>query len=211
MTSARAIDRREWLADGVVHAVGVTVGLVGAGMLIPRIVSAATAAGAIAIGLYLLGLLAMLGFSAAYNLWQPGRLRAWLRRFDHAAIFVMIAGTYSPLTFGHDAGLWSIRLGIAVWVVALLGVAMKLVYPRRFERLSIVLYLALGWLGLLAIGPLVQTLPLATLILLLVGGAIYSAGVVIHLWRGLRFQNAIWHVFVLAAAACHYAAILLVA
>jgi hemolysin III len=204
------IDRREFVADGMVHAVGVTVGLVGAALLVPRIVAASSVGGAVAVGLYALGLLAMLGFSAAYNLWRPSRLRDWLRRFDHAAIFVMIAGTYSPLTFGHVAGAWAMRLGLAVWAVALLGVAMKLAYPHRFERLAIALYLALGWLGLLAIGPLMRTLPMATLILLLVGGVIYSAGVVFHLWRGLRFQNAIWHGFVLAAAGCHYAAILLV-
>lgn len=209
--SARALERRELIADGTVHAVGVAVGLVGAAMLIPRIVTAPSAANAIALGLYMLGLLAMLGCSAAYNMWPPSRVREWLRRFDHAAIFVMIAGTYSPLTFGHVAGSWSVRLGILVWCVALFGVAMKLCYPRRFERLSIGLYLALGWLGVLAIGPLVASLPLASSILLLIGGMIYSTGVIFHLWRGLRFQNAIWHGFVLVAAGCHYAAILLVA
>ncbi len=209
--SARALERRELIADGTVHAVGVTVGLVGAAMLVPRIVAAPDTGGAVALGLYMLGLLAMLGCSAAYNMWPPSHVREWLRRFDHAAIFAMIAGTYSPLTFGHVAGSWSVRLGALVWCVALSGVAMKLFYPRRFERLSIGLYLALGWLGVLAIGPLVAALPLASSILLLIGGVIYSTGVIFHLWRGLRFQNAIWHGFVLAAAACHYAAILLVA
>jgi hemolysin III len=94
-----------------------------------------------------------------------------------------------------------------VWAVALLGFGMKLAWPRRFERVSIALYLALGWAGLAAAGAIVRALPTAALVLLLVGGILYSLGVVFHVWRRLRFQNAIWHGFVLSAAACHYAAV----
>jgi hemolysin III len=103
-----------------------------------------------------------------------------------------------------------VRLAIAVWAIALLGVVGKLAFPRRFDRLAIAVYLALGWAGVLAIGPLIDSTPMAALILLTVGGAIYSAGIAFHVWDRLRFHNAIWHGFVLAAAACHYAAILLI-
>jgi len=208
--TARAIDRHELLADGAVHAAGVALGLVGAAFLGPRIVYAPTFSAGFSIVLYIAGLLAMLSFSAAYNLWPQSPRREWLRRLDHAAIFVMIAGTYSPLTLGRVVGTWSIWLAASVWAIALLGVYLKLAFPRRFDRLAIAIYLALGWLGVLAIGPLIDTTPLAVLILLGVGGVIYSAGVAFHVWDRLRYHNAIWHGFVVAAAGCHYAAILLI-
>jgi hemolysin III len=97
---------------------------------------------------------------------------------------------------------------IGVWSAAALGVALKLLLPGRFERLSIILYLLLGWCGVIAWRPVVASLPGSSLWLLAVGGALYSTGVVFHAWRTLRFHNAIWHGFVLIAAGCHYAAIL---
>ncbi len=167
-------DRAEIAADAVVHILGVLLGIVGAGFLLPRIAQATTANAAIALVLYIIGLLAMLGCSATYNLWPPTPRRELLRRFDHAAIFLMIAGTYSPFTLGHIAGSWSIYLAVAVWAIALLGGWLKLAFPRRFERLAIAAYLALGWLGVLAIGPMVRTMPGAVLILIGVGGVLYS-------------------------------------
>ncbi|MEO8557651.1 MAG: hemolysin III family protein [Rhodospirillales bacterium] len=208
--TARIIDRHELFADAAIHVLGVAMGVVGAAVLVPRIVQASSFMAGLSIVLYIFGLLAMLSFSAAYNLWPASPRREWLRRLDHSAIFLMIAGTYSPLTLGRVAGAWSLWLAAAVWAIALAGVWLKLNFPRRFDRLAIVLYLALGWLGIFAIGPLLDTMPTAALILVAVGGAIYSAGVAFHVWERLRFHNAIWHGFVLAAAACHYAAIVLI-
>jgi hemolysin III len=157
--------------------------------------------------IYAAGLLAMLGCSAAYNMFRTSRWRDWLRRFDHAAIFAMIAGTYTPFTLLGLKGAWSISLTAVIWAVAAIGIAIKLLKPQRIETVSIGLYLALGWIGVVAAGPFMAAFDPVTLSLLAAGGILYSSGVVFHLWHRLPYQNAIWHGFVLAAAAVHYAAV----
>ena len=151
----------------------------------------------------------MLGCSAAYHLRHASPRREWLQRFDHAAIFAMIAGTYTPFTVRLARG-WAEGLTAGIWIVAALGIAAKLWKPKGIARNSTVLYLALGWIGLAAAGPFIAALGLPTLILLAAGGVIYSAGVVFHLSQRLKYQNAIWHGFVLTAACVHYAAVLTV-
>lgn len=205
----RRYTRSELIADGVVHVLGLAFGL---GACIGLAVVALPDAELLrlaTLGVYALGLLAMLGCSALYNnLPGNGRWKELCRRFDHAAIFVMIAGTYTPFALIAIGGAWGIGLFVFVWFVAAAGVVAKLFYPRRFERASVVAYLLLGWTILVAIGPLWEAVSIAGLVLLAVGGALYSLGVVFHVWRRLPYQNAVWHGFVLAAAACHYAAVL---
>jgi len=204
----RPYDKAEISADRIIHAIGVTFGLIGGATLLTVAAETASLAGLIATILYVAGLVAMLVCSAAYNLSFDSPRRELLRRLDHAAIFVMIAGTYSPFTLGRLDGAWSVWLAGFVWGVALLGGIAKLTVPRRIERYAVVLYLALGWVVLVALEPLLAALHPAVLILILAGGLLYSAGVAFHLWRGLRFQNAIWHALVLGAAVCHYAAVI---
>lgn len=200
---------REMLADGIVHGIGVAFAVIGAAALLVCAALAGVGTGALAaVAIYALGLAATLGTSAAYNLWPVGRAKWILRRFDHAAIYVMIAATYTPFVvlFGTGAAAWCLLAGI--WAVAIIGIALKLVLPGRFDRLSILLYLALGWSGVLAYEPVLATLAKVPFALLAAGGLLYSFGVVFHVWRRLPFQNAIWHLFVLAAAMCHYGAVL---
>jgi len=159
------------------------------------------------IGLYAAGLIAMLVCSATYNIMHKSPRRDWLRRLDHAAIFVMIAGTYTPFTVLAFPEPWSSGLTIAIWTAAAAGVAFKLWRPpQRWQRLSVVLYLAMGWIGVIALDPFVRSLATPTLVLLLVGGIVYSAGVAFHVARH-RYQNAAWHGCVLVAACTHYAAV----
>jgi hemolysin III len=201
-------DRAEMIADGVVHAIGVSLGLVGA---IAIIVVARNTTQAIAVPsvvVYAVALLSMLGFSAAYNIWPISPVKWVLRRFDHSAIFVMIAGTYTPLIAVLKSSLVSAGLLVGVWSTAALGVALKLLFPGRYDRLAVVAYLLLGWSGVVAWKTVVASLPSLSLWLLAAGGVLYSAGVVFHGWRSLRFHNAIWHGFVLLAAGCHYGAVL---
>ena len=119
----------------------------------------------------------------------------------------MIAGTYTPLLYQLQSRSWAWALAIVVWVGAIAGVVLKVALPGRFDRLSIAIYLLLGWAAAIAARPLFDSLPHATLVLLAVGGVLYSVGILFYLWHSLKFQNAIWHAFVAAAAACHYAAI----
>jgi hemolysin III len=207
-TALRALTRGELVADGVIHVIGIAAGLVGAAILV---ISAATRGSPLelaAVATYSGGLLAMLGCSAAYQLLRSSRRRELLRCFDHTAIFLMIAGTYTPFTLLRTRPFWDVALTAAVWSIAGAGIALRLMRPQVFDRVSLAFYLALGWAGLAAAAPLVPMVHVSTLILLGVGGLLYSAGVVFHMWERLPFQNAIWHAFVLVAAGAHYAAVL---
>lgn len=197
----------EHRADTAIHAVGLCLGLAGAVVMLVIAIGSPHAGQVAPTAVYAAGLLAMLGCSATYNVWQSCRRRDWLRRLDHAAIFVMIAGTYTPLTV-RLPGTWAVTLTVGMWSAAAAGVVAKLWQPRRIEAMSVVLYLALGWVGVIAFEPLAATLDGTTLALLLAGGVIYSAGVAFHLARSLPYGRALWHGCVLLAAAVHYVALL---
>lgn len=201
-------DRAEVLADGVVHAIGVGAGLIAAIVLVAVACYFAGPADIAAVSIYAAGLIAMLGFSAIYNLLPVSRWKWILRRFDHSAIYILIAATYTPFLAQMKVSAISIALMVGVWSVAAIGVVLKLFFPGRFDRLSIGLYLAMGWSGVVAYDAIVDTLPSMTLWLIAAGGLLYTAGVIFHVWERLRFQNAIWHGFVLLAASCHYVAVL---
>lgn len=203
----RPPSRLELAADGVVHVLGIAGGSIGAASLLALIARRGDWLEFAALLIYAIGLLAMLSCSAAYHLARNSRWRAFLRRLDHAAIFVMIAGTYTPFTLLRLEGAWSWFLTTAVWSIAGIGMLVKLCRGCDLRYASVAPYLLLGWLGIIAIDPLVNSLGWQTLGLIAAGGALYSVGVVFHIWERLPFQNAIWHAFVLAAAALHYAAV----
>jgi hemolysin III len=200
--------RAEIIADGVIHAIGVSLGLAGAVVLVLFTIHAAGGVQTASALIYAIGLVALLGFSAAYNMWPVSRWKWLLRRFDHSAIFLLIAATYTPFLLQMKTDAIAIGLLAGIWATALAGIALKLFLPGRFDRFSVCLYLMLGWSGALAYDSLIEPLPALTLALLALGGALYSIGVIFHTRRGLRFQNAVWHSFVLAAALCHYFAVL---
>lgn len=134
--------------------------------------------------------------------------RRVLLECDHAAIYLLIAGTYTPLTLVALGGAWGVGLFVAVWVLALSGVALRLAVLRRRPRSwSVGMYLAIGWIGVVAAVPIVQSLSLAGVMLIFTGGAAYTAGVVFFFWHRLRFNHAIWHGFVCAGTALHFAAV----
>ena len=201
-------NREKWV-DGVIHLLGVASAITGTVFLLIAVIVEGRAAGIVGGAIYAFGLLATFGFSASYNLFSINWVRGKeiLRRLDHAAIYLMIAGTYTPFALVSLGGAVGITLLSIVWTVAGIGIALKLMKPRQYERTAIALYIALGWIGLPLIGLLVMVLPLEALIMLGLGGLFYTAGVPIHLWRGLPYHNAVWHAFVLAAAACHYFAV----
>jgi hemolysin III len=201
-------DRVELIADGIVHALGVSLGLVGAIAIVILTTHSIRAADILSVVVYTIGLLTMLGLSATYNLWPISRTKWVLRRFDHSAIYVMIAGTYTPFIAQMEIGIVSVALLTSVWLTAVVGIAVKLLLPGRFDRLAVVFYLLFGWSGAVVFGLVAAALPSLSLWLLAAGGILYSTGVIFHVWQSLRFQNAIWHGFVLVAACCHYSAVL---
>ena len=200
-------DRIEIIADGIIHATGISFGLVGAIAIIIVAVDLPSIE-ITSLVIYILGLVAMLVISAAYNMWPISPTKWILRRFDHSAIYLLIAGTYMPFLAQIKSSVVAVGLGIGVWASALIGMVLKLALPGRFDRMAVVLCLLLGWSGVAAYDSIASALPNAALWLLLTGGALYSVGTVFHVWRRLRFHNAIWHSFVLAAASCHYSAVL---
>jgi hemolysin III len=201
-------DRAELIADGVVHGIGVFCGLVAATVLIVLTAVYASPFEVVVVSVYVAGLLTMLVLSATYNLWPISRAKWVLRRFDHSAIYVLIAATYTPFITQMKDSVFAMALLIGVWCVAIVGIVLKLSLPGRFDRLAVGLYLALGWSGFMLYDAVVTALPAMALWFVIIGGALYSLGVIFHAWQRLRFQNAIWHSFVLLGAACHYTAVL---
>lgn len=200
--------RAERIADAAIHVAGVVSALIAAPVLVTLAAvwhgDAATIAAAL---IYGLSMIAMFGFSAGYHLTPIPRLRQALRRCDHAAIYVKIAGTYTPfavLLGGQDAG-WILG---GIWGAAAAGVALKLIAPGRFEFATLLLYLAMGWAIVLIGGPIFEGLTDTALALMMIGGGLYTVGVVFFLWEKLRFHNAIWHFMVLAASFVFYAGIM---
>jgi hemolysin III len=201
-------DRVEIIADGVVHAIGILFGIIAATVLVVLTAVYASALSIIAVSIYVAGLLSMLVLSATYNLWPVSRTKWVLRRFDHSAIYVLIAATYTPFIMELGDSVTALALLVGVWCVAIFGIVLKLGWPGRFDKLAVGLYLALGWSGIILYHSVVGALPKPALWLVLAGGALYSLGVIFHSWRRLRFQNVIWHCFVLLGAACHYTAVM---
>ncbi len=201
-------NRVEHAADGIVHAVGILAALIGGGLLVSvalvnRGVPMATA-GAI----YAMCLMAMLAASAVYNLTRPNPYRRILRRIDEAAIFLMIAGSYTPFTIQLLPPDFAIAVTIAIWMMAFAGAAGKVFYTRLSDRAWSLIYLAFGWLAVLVLGPVVPTLPLLAIVMLVVAGVTYSGGVLLYLNHAIPFRRALWHACVIIGAAGHYGAVL---
>jgi hemolysin III len=199
----------ERLADRMVHLVGVPLGFTGFGVLLVLALQQRDAATALSLLVYGVGLVVMLSFSAAYNSLKHTRWAWLLRRCDHASIFVMIAGSYTPLLVARFAPGWGLGLLIAIWLLAGAGVALKILFPGRMERLAMALYLVMGWFFLLALKPTYQALSGLGFGLLLTGGLLYTFGVLFHLSTRLPYHQATWHGFVLAAVSTHFSMILI--
>lgn len=196
----------EHAADGVVHAAGIAASLAGFAALLAVSFPHVTPGMAIALAVYALTVVALFCASAANNMilhtaWQP-----LLQRFDHAAIYLKIAGTYTPLVVMMGS-FFTYGILAIVWAGAVAGAALRLMFGDRFARFSIGLYLLLGWASVAMVWPMFERLPTGAAVLVLVGGLLYTVGVIFHTWEQLRFQRAIWHSFVLAASSCHFAAV----
>lgn len=198
--------RAEIAADAVIHALGVGFALIGGPILIGLVAAEGEAWAIAAISVYVTTLIAMFSASAGYNLIPIPSWKDWLRRLDHSSIYLKIAGAYTPFAAISIGGFVGKSLLATVWVVALAGLALKLLYPRRFEVLSIFLYLALGWAAVFVAGDVARSIDSVALTLVVIAGGLYSIGVVFHLWEKLPFQNAIWHLMVLSATAVLYSA-----
>jgi hemolysin III len=197
----------ERVADKWTHWIGLSLlGAGGVALVVTSLVIGSPGQ-SVSVGVYVLCVVAAITASLAYNL-AGERRRPLLRRLDHAGIFLMIAGSYTPFTTQSLTGAWAIAMSTAIWVIAAFGAVGKLVLPGIGRGLWIPVYLALGWLGVIAVEPMIGRVPAIGLVLLVGGGVIYSTGVLVYLNKGLPYRRAIWHGFVIAAAAAHYGAVL---
>lgn len=197
--------KAERAADAVVHVIGVPLGLIAAVLLVHRALPHG-AVDSFVVAIYAAGLVGMLGASAAYQLSPPGLLKERLRRLDRAMIFVMIAGTYTPISTTVLYGRFGLALCAVLWCLAGIGIFLTLRYPRKFERATMALYMAMGWMLLVLIRYCFSLLVPDVLALIVAGGVAYTIGAVIQGSR-LKFHNPLWHVLVLVAASLQYAAI----
>lgn len=199
--------RAEYISDAVVHITGLVAALIAVPVIITLTAVWSSDANIItAMTVYGICLIAMLGCSALYNMVMRPSWRDTLRRIDQSAIYLKIAGTYTPFVAltGSQAGLFL----AGIWGVAFTGASLILFSRGRIRVVSLILYLGLGWAGAIWGGPLVSTLSPPGFVLLLIGGLTYTAGVVFLLWENLPFHNTIWHIFVLAGTFVCYAAVM---
>lgn len=209
MTTKREASFGEELANALTHGVGFVLALVG----MPFLVLSAMHSGerAMVIGMSVFGatLIALYAASTFYHAVPHPELKRKLRVVDHAAIYLLIAGTYTPFTLGVLRGTWGWTLFGIVWTLAALGVLFKvLLGSGKFAKLSTAVYLAMGWVIVIAIKPLMQSMDHAGLVLLIAGGLCYSGGVVFYVDKRRAWTHPVWHLFVLGGSACHYFAVL---
>ena len=200
---------RERRVDLTIQTSGLAASVVAGAILITWTIQSGNAANAVVAGVYGVSLVAMFACSTLYAAVTAPRPKAVLRVFDHSAIFLAIAGTYTPFCAAVVGGWRGGLLLAVVWLIAAAGILLKVRFRHRLEAVTVLLYVGLGWIGIVQIDAVIERLSPEALVLLLGGGVLYTAGVPVHLRDSIPYNQAIWHGFVLAAAACHYAAILL--
>ena len=209
MTRAERIQSLgEEIANSVVHGVGAALAVAAVPLLVVSAVSRGGAAQVTANAIFGATLVLVYLVSTLYHALARNRAKKVFRVLDHSAIYLLIAGTYTPFTLGVLRGAWGWALFGVVWALAVTGVALTGALGVRLPRLSTAVYIAMGWLIVVAIKPLISLLPAAGLAWLVAGGVAYTGGVVFYAWQRLRFHHAVWHVCVLAGSACHFVAVI---
>jgi hemolysin III len=200
--------RGEEIANSVSHGIGVLLAVAAVPVLVVSAVRRGTAADIVGASVFGAAMVLLYLTSTLYHALPAGRAKEIFQVLDHSAIFLMIAGTYTPFTLGVLFGGWGWTLFGLVWGVAAAGIVLKAVAGVRFRIFSTLLYIAMGWLIVIAIKPLMASMDPAGLIWLLAGGLAYTLGTIVYAIRGVRYSHFVWHLFVLAGSACHFVAVL---
>jgi hemolysin III len=204
-------DRRtiadEW-ANAITHGIGLVASLIGLPILILTWQARGDALSVIGASVFGASLIAVYATSTFYHAIPHPRAKRVLQLLDHIAIYLLIAGTYTPFTLGVLRGAWGWTLFGIVWTLAALGILFKLFFRTRFKRMSTMLYLGMGWVAIVAVKPMLAMMPAAGFWLLLAGGLLYSAGTWFYMRDHRRFHHATWHCFVIGGSTCHFFAVL---
>ncbi|AVH31644.1 hemolysin III family protein [Vibrio fluvialis] len=208
--SNTAYSVKEEVANAISHGVGLILGIVGLVLLLVKAVDhRADALTIVSMSIYGGSMIALFLASTLYHAIPHQNAKRWLKTFDHCAIYLLIAGSYTPFLLVSLRTPLAFGLMIVIWSIALLGIIMKIAFVYRFKRLSLVTYLTMGWLSLIVIYQLALNLDVGGLTLLAAGGVVYSLGVIFYVAKRIPYNHAIWHAFVLAGCACHFLAIYL--
>ena len=198
----------EEFANTVSHGLGLILSIIGSSILIIIGIQDQDSWQLIGYIIYGISLITLYLFSTIYHGLTQSRLKAIFRRLDHAAIYLLIAGTYTPVILIALRMTWVIYLLPIVWTMAIFGIYIKVFYIHKYEKLSIKYYIIMGWLALIAAKPLFESIPIESFLWIIAGGISYSTGIIFFLWNRLPYQHTIWHIFVLLGSISHYIGIL---
>ena len=208
MKHGRALSLGEEIANSVTHGAWFVAFAIGLPILIATAAQRGDAMQVIGCSVFAICLVLLYAASTIYHALPPSRAKQIFRVADHIAIYLVIAGSYTPFLLGVLRGPFGWTLCAVIWGLAALGILHKLLLGMRFPHLSTAFYLAMGWLAVVAIGPITHHVPSDGLAWLAAGGLLYTAGVVFYAWERLRYGHMVWHLFVLAGSACHFVAVL---
>jgi len=198
----------EELANTVTHGIGLLLSIAGFGVLLAFAILRGDASHLIACTVYGATLICLYAASTLYHAAVSARLKHALRIFDHSAIYLLIAGTYTPFLLLYLRGAWGWSLFGVIWSLAFAGIVFKFWFVDHFQHASTAIYVAMGWLVVVAAKPVLADVPARSLLWLIAGGLLYSLGVIFYAWKRLPYGHAVWHVFVMGGSACHYFAVL---
>ena len=197
------------LASSVIHGIGIVLSIAGLATLVAFAALHGNALAVVSCAVFGASLVLLYTASTLYHSISVAAAKPALRALDHMAIYLLIAGTYTPFTLIALPGAWGWSLFVAVWALALAGIALELGLLRRYHKLAVLLYVDMGWIGMIAFKPLSAHLQTGGMLLLIGGGVAYTLGVPFYLWRRLPYHHALWHAFVLAGSVLHFLAVLL--
>jgi hemolysin III len=198
----------EEIANSLSHGIGLTLAIIATPFLIIAASRNGTALNVVGVAVFAASMISLYFASTLYHALRHEKAKRFFRLLDHGAIFLLIAGTYTPFTLGVFRGPWGWTLFGLIWGLAIFGLTMKAIFGTRFSRLSVVLYLVMGWLVVIAGPQVLQKVPLSGLAWILAGGIAYTAGVGFYAAHRVRYAHFAWHLFVIAGTVCHFFAVL---
>lgn len=207
-TPSEQFSAKEEIANYLTHGFGIALSLIGFGALLTLAIVRGDAWSIASASVYGVALILLYTSSTLYHAFRNPTIKKKLRILDHCAIFVLIAGTYTPfMLVSLRATLWGSILFVTIWSCAAVGIVLKLFFTGRYELFSTLMYVAMGWLVVLALKPMLENVPIPAIWWLAAGGIIYSIGAIFYRWERLPFHHSLWHIFVLCGSICHYIAI----
>ncbi len=206
--SERVPTQGEEIANTISHGIGLLFAIIATPILLIAAVRYGSAWNAVGVSVFAASMVTLYLASTLYHAITHGRAKRFFRMMDHSAIFLLIAGTYTPFTLGVLRGPWGWTLLVLVWSLAIIGLTMKAVFRHRFAWLSVVLYLAMGWLIVIAAPEVLHRVPLSGLVWIIAGGIAYTGGVGFYAAHRVRYAHFAWHLFVIAGTTCHFFAVL---